>query len=46
MPTERMGKKAYSAPRIVDFGSIETTTGDCLGFCLDALNGGLFLLGP
>ena len=28
-------KKAYVAPRVVDFGAIEATTGDCLGLCLD-----------
>ena len=46
MPTWKKGKRAYASPRVVDFGSIEVMTGDCLGLCLDALNGGLYLLGP
>ena len=39
-------KKAYVAPRVVDFGAIELMTGDCLGLCLDGANGGLFGLWP
>ena len=39
-------KRAYVTPRVVDFGSIEETTGDCFGYCLDGENGGLFGFWP
>lgn len=39
-------KKAYVAPRVVDFGAIEATTGDCLGLCLDGEHFGLYGLWP
>ena len=39
-------KKAYVAPRVVDFGAIEATTGDCLGLCLDGEHLGLYGLWP
>ena len=32
-------KKPYSVPRVVDFGAIETMTGECVGICLDGENG-------
>ena len=35
MVNRKQQKKAYVAPRVVDFGAIEETTGDCLGLCLD-----------
>lgn len=35
-------KKAYAAPRVVDFGDIEVMTSGCLGLCLDGEGGGLF----
>ena len=31
-------KKEYATPRVVDFGAIEVTTGDCMGLCLDGTN--------
>ena len=34
-------KKPYRAPCIVDFGSIEEATGDCLGVCVDGEGGGM-----
>ncbi|MCY3819471.1 MAG: hypothetical protein OXH52_08925 [Gammaproteobacteria bacterium] len=37
----RRQKKVYSAPLIVDFGAIDAMTGDCYGFCLDGMNGGM-----
>ena len=40
--TPRQQKKPYLTPRIVDFGSIEALTGDCWGFCLDGMNGGMW----
>ena len=39
-------KRAYVAPRVVDYGAIEMMTGDCFGFCLDGENGGLFGFWP
>lgn len=39
-------KKAYLAPRVVDFGTIESMTGDCLGLCLDGEHFGWFGLYP
>ena len=41
MSTQPKQKRAYVAPRVVDFGAIEVMTGDCFGFCLDGENGGL-----
>ena len=38
----RRDKKTYTTPRIADFGSIESTTGDCFGICFDGINGGLY----
>ncbi len=38
----RQRKKPYAAPRIVDFGAVDVMTGDCFGFCLDGMNGGMF----
>lgn len=35
-------KKEYTTPRMVDFGSIESMTGDCFGICFDGMNGGLY----
>ena len=35
-------KKPYSPPRIVAFGAIEAMTGDCWGFCVDGVNGGMW----
>ena len=32
-------KKPYSVPQLVDFGTIETMTGECVGICLDGNNG-------
>lgn len=31
-------KTVYATPRLVDFGAIEVTTGDCIGLCLDGMN--------
>ena len=39
-------KKTYVAPRVVDFGAIEVMTGDCLGLCLDGVNGAFYGFGP
>ena len=39
-------KKAYVAPRVVDFGAIEAMTGDCLGLCLDGEHAGFYGLWP
>ena len=39
-------KRVYAAPRVVDFGAIEATTGDCLGLCLDGEHLGLYGLWP
>lgn len=46
MVIQRNRKRAYVAPRVVDFGSIEVATGDCLGLCLDALNAGFYGIWP
>lgn len=46
MPTRKTEKRTYAAPRVVDFGSIEVMTGDCIGLCMDALNAGFYLLEP
>ena len=46
MANQNQQKKAYVAPRIVDFGAIEATTGDCLGLCLDGEHFGLYGLWP
>ena len=35
----RQPKKPYCTPRVVDFGTIETMTGECFGICLDGENG-------
>lgn len=35
-------KRAYVAPRVVDFGAMEVMTAGCLGLCLDGEGGGLF----
>ena len=39
-------KRAYVAPRVVDFGTIETMTGDCLGLCVDGEHHGWFGIYP
>lgn len=39
-------KKAYVAPRVVDFGAIEAMTGDCLGLCVDGEHFGWFGIYP
>lgn len=46
MATLKQRKKAYVAPSVVDFGTIEEMTGDCLGLCIDGESGGLFGLWP
>lgn len=46
MAIRKERKKTYVAPRVVDFGAIEALTGDCFGFCLDGVNGGLYGLWP
>lgn len=46
MEIQQMHKRAYVAPRIVDFGSIDVMTGDCLGLCLDAINAGFYGMWP
>ena len=40
--TQKRSRRAYVAPRVVDFGAIELMTGDCLGLCLDGMNAGLY----
>jgi len=42
----RKQKKAYVVPRVVDFGTIETMTGDCLGLCVDGEHHGWFGIYP
>lgn len=39
-------KKSYVAPRLVEFGAIEATTGDCLGLCLDGEHLGFYGIWP
>jgi len=39
--THRRPKREYAAPLVADFGAIDAMTGDCYGFCLDGLNGGM-----
>ncbi len=46
MANQNRQKKTYVVPRVVDFGAIEATTGDCLGLCLDGENQGLFGVWP
>lgn len=46
MANRSQQKKAYVPPRVVDFGAIEATTGDCLGLCLDGEHLGLYGLWP
>ena len=41
-PRKKRHKRAYVAPRVVDFGTIEVMTAGCLGLCLDGEGGGLF----
>ena len=36
----RQPRKPYSAPRIVDFGTMEAMTGDCFGPCPDGTHAG------
>lgn len=40
--TKKRQKKAYAAPRVVDFGAIEVMTAGCLGLCLDGEGAGFF----
>lgn len=44
--TPQQPKKQYATPSVVDFGSIELTTGDCSGFCTDGTNGGMNWFAP
>ena len=39
-------RKLYVAPRVVDFGAIKATTGDCLGLCLDGEHLGFYGIWP
>lgn len=39
--TSQQPRRPYRAPYIVDFGSIEEMTGDCLGVCVDGEGGGM-----
>lgn len=34
-------KRQYRTPYLVDFGTIEDVTGDCLGVCVDGEGGGM-----
>ena len=46
MSSKQQLKKAYVAPRVVDFGAIEVMTGDCLGLCVDGENGAFYGFEP
>ena len=42
MATQKKTRRAYVAPRVVDFGAIEVMTGDCIGLCLDGMHVGFY----
>ena len=46
MSSRKQQRRAYVAPRVVDFGAIEVMTGDCLGLCLDGENGAFYGFEP
>ena len=42
----REGKKPYSTPRVVDFGTIADMTNGCNGICTDGESGGMTWIYP